>query len=181
MFRHLISAQRESYAVLVALLLVAFAYIGLRYRRGRKALAGSRSHLLPVGALLVVAVGLLQFYHSRDAADDDDFLATASSLPGVRSATAESLAAAGLAVVATYHNDNSRTGQNLTEAILTPENVNVAHFGKLYSFPVDGYVYAQPLYVPQVPIPGSGIHNLVIVATQHDSVYAFDSDSPTQA
>ena len=181
MFRHFISAQKESYAVLLALLLVALAYIGIRYWRGRKALTGSHSHLLPMGALVVIAVGVLQFYQSGDAASDDDFLASASPIPGVRSATAESLAASGLALVATYHNDNSRTGQNLTEATLTPDNVNADHFGRLYSFAVDGYVYAQPLYVPRVPIPGTGIHNLVIVATQHDSVYAFDSDLPAQA
>ena len=95
--------------------------------------------------------------------------------------TAESLAAAGLPVVATYHNDNARTGQNTIETVLTPGQREAAHFGRLYSFPVDGYVYAQPLYMPQVAIPGNGIHNVVIVATQHDSVYAFDADSPTPA
>jgi len=70
--------------------------------------------------------------------------------------TAESLAAAGLAVVATYHNDDARTGQNIVETVLTPFNVNAAHFGRLYSFPVDGSVYAQPLYLPQVAMPATG-------------------------
>ena len=90
-------------------------------------------------------------------------------MPHSQLVTAESLAASGLPVVATYHNDNFRTGQNTLETLLTPDNVNAGHFGKLYSFPVDGYVYAQPLYMPQVAIPGNGIHNVVIVATQHDT------------
>jgi hypothetical protein len=80
--------------------------------------------------------------------------------------------------VTTYHNDNSRTGQNTEETTLTPANVNIADFGKLFSVAVDGEVYAQPLYVANVGI-GGGTHNVVYAATEHDSVYAIDADTGT--
>ena len=79
--------------------------------------------------------------------------------------------------VLTYHYDNLRTGQNLNETILTPANVNSSTFGKLGSFNVDGLVDAQPLYVSAVAIPSAGTKNVLYVATENDSVYAFDADS----
>ena len=78
--------------------------------------------------------------------------------------------------VLTYHNDNSRTGQDLNESVLSPANVTQSKFGKLFSYPLDGQVFAQPLYVYKVPIDGQN-HNVIYVATEHDTVYAFDADN----
>jgi hypothetical protein len=79
------------------------------------------------------------------------------------------------AQVLTAQYDNARTNATLNETVLTPANVNARQFGKLFSFPVDGDVYAQPLFLPNVPISGRGVSNVIYVATEHDSVYAFDA------
>jgi len=81
--------------------------------------------------------------------------------------------------VVTYHNDIARTGQNLQEIILTTSNVNSSSFGKLFTFPVDGIIDAQPLYLSAVSIPGKGTHNVAYAVTENDSVYAFDADLGT--
>jgi hypothetical protein len=77
----------------------------------------------------------------------------------------------------TYHNDSGRTGQNSHEEILAPTNVDFTNFGLLRILSTDGRVDAQPLYAAGVSIPGKGVHNVVFIATEHDSVYAFDADS----
>jgi hypothetical protein len=79
--------------------------------------------------------------------------------------------------VLTSRNDNSRTGQNLNETILNTSNVNVSSFGKLFFRTVDEYVYAQPLYVPNLNIQGQ-TRNVTFVATENNTVYAFDADDP---
>lgn len=85
-------------------------------------------------------------------------------------------AAAASTAVTTYRNDNGRTGQYPNETVLNTSNVNQSQFGKRVSYPVDGQVYAQPLYVPNLSIGGS-VHNVVFAATENDTVYAFDADA----
>lgn len=83
------------------------------------------------------------------------------------------------AAMLTQHNDNYRDGDNLNETSLNITNVNTNLFGLLYTRPVDDLIYAQPLVATNVSVLGRGSHNLLIVATVNDSVYAFDADDST--
>lgn len=97
-----------------------------------------------------------------------------SKATGTATATVEVTDFAG---TLTWRNDNARSGINSRELVLAPSTVSSSTFGKLFSCPIDGAAYAQPLYVPNLAIPGNGTHNVVFVATEMDSVYAFDADA----
>ncbi len=114
------------------------------------------------------------------SATSGDYTVTATGTAGTltQSATLDMTVAPPLqSTVTTWHYDNARTGANTAETTLTPANVNTTGFGKIATFPVDGFVVAEPLYLGGVNISGQGVHNVVYVATMHDSVYAFDPDS----
>lgn len=117
---------------------------------------------------------------SGQSAGFSSIQAAVGSVTGVSILSVTSHTGNGFAGVFMNHNDISRTGQNINETALTTANVKSATFGKLFSQPVDGFIYAQPLYVPDVNIGGT-IHNVVYVATEGDSVYAFDADINTGA
>src|SRR4029077_14875122 len=80
--------------------------------------------------------------------------------------------------VLTANYDNFRTNANLNETRLNPSNVNPGAFGKIGSFPVDGQIYAQVLSATGIQIPAKGVRNVIYAVTMHNSVYAFDADSP---
>src|SRR5258705_3057469 len=85
-------------------------------------------------------------------------------------------AAAANSAVTTFRADNALTGQYPNETILNDANVNQSKFGKRVTYPVDGQVYAQPLYLPNLTVGGRA-HNVVFAATENDTVYAFDADA----
>lgn len=101
---------------------------------------------------------------------------TATSVTDVTRNASITVAVTDLPGVYTYHNDLARDGANTREYALTPANVNSSSFGKLFSCTVDGAVYAQPLWVANLSV-GGVVHNVVFIATQHDSLYAFDADA----
>lgn len=100
----------------------------------------------------------------------------ATSVADITKSASSSFGVTDLSGVLTYHNNISRDGTNTHEFALTPSNVNATIFGKLFSCQADGAIYAQPLWVPNITIAGTP-HNVILVATQHESLYAFDADA----
>jgi hypothetical protein len=101
---------------------------------------------------------------------------TATSVADITRSASNSIGVTDLSGVLTYHNNVSRDGTNTHEFALTTANVNKSTFGKLFSCQADGAIYAQPLWVPNLAIAGTP-HNVIVVATQHESIYAFDADA----
>ena len=128
------------------------------------------SYTIPAGGAFIKFSA--QLYNNTVTAQERFDLAILQRIPAGAGYTYVGLSSPG---VFTYHYDNLRTGQNTNETTLTPANVNYHTFGKKFSYPVDGWMHAQPLYVANVMINGS-LHNVVYAATEHDSVYAFDAD-----
>lgn len=121
---------------------------------------------LCIGGILVLCIGLGVFHLSCGSKSSNSSTGGTNPPPPPLGTTP----------MLTYHNDNQRTGQNLNEMTLTTASVNSSSFGKLFVITVDGKVDAQPLYLPQINIPNQGTHNVLYVATEHGSVYAFDAD-----
>jgi hypothetical protein len=103
--------------------------------------------------------------------------ATSTANPSLSATSFVTVINASQAAVLTYHNTDDRAGAYTEELSLNPSNVNSTKFGKIVSYPVDAEIYAQPLYLPQVNIPNVGARDVVYVATQNDSIYAFDADA----
>ena len=143
---------------------------GQQSSRGRSGTTSAAIEVVP--ARVPAAVEL------ASEAEDDSEPASYDENLALAFGTAKTAAASpSPAQITTAQYDIARTGANLNETILTPANVNAAQFGKLFTIKVDGDVYAQPLYLPNIDIPGKGKHNVLFVATENDSVYAFDADN----
>jgi hypothetical protein len=130
------------------------------------------------GSATVGTISNTGLYKGPSAVGAHTITATSTANPSLSATASITVTNQSAGSVLTYHNDDARDGAFTQETTLTPQNVNSAQFGKLFSYHVDGQVYAQPLYMPAVNIAGS-IHELVFVETQGDGVYAFDA-TPAQ-
>ncbi len=136
-----------------------------------------KSTLIKLGVLVGIHAGfaawaqIINFHGALAPAT-----AFAANLPA--SGTPAANPANGPVAVLTQHNDNARTGMNLNETLLNISNVNTSQFGLIYTLAVDDQIYAQPLVATNVNLGANGTHNIVVVATVNDTVYAFDADNP---
>jgi hypothetical protein len=129
---------------------------------------------IPEGSVSIGTISSTGLYTPPSTAGTHTITAT-SVADNTKSASA-SVAVSDLAGILTHHYDAERDGVNAQEYALTPTNVNQSTFGKLFSCPVDGAVYAEPLWVPSLTVNGS-VRNAIFVATQHDTLFAFDADA----
>jgi hypothetical protein len=129
------------------------------------------------GSSTVGSISATGLYTAPGTLGPHTITATSSADPTATASAAITVNNQSATAVLTYHNDDARDGAFLEETVLNPNNVNSTQFGKLASYTVDGQIYAQPLYVPNVSIPGVGLRNVVFVETQNNTVYAFDADA----
>lgn len=132
---------------------------------------------IPSGNNAVGTIGTTGLYTAPGTLGTHTITATSVELPTLSANATVTVqnSAAGVVPVLTYHNDDVRDGANTNETTLNPSNVNSQQFGLKEAYPVDAQIYAQPLYVPNVTIDGA-THNTVFVATENNTVYAFDAD-----
>jgi hypothetical protein len=129
----------------------------------------------PVGNCSTGTIDQSGLFRPPNVASHQMILASLIANPSVRDLA--NIEVTDFAGTFTWRNDNSRSGQNQKELALAPTTFDSSKFGKLFSCPLDGYAYAQPLYVANLAVPGKGTRNVVFVATEKDSVFAFDADA----
>lgn len=153
---------------------VGLAPLVYQWFENGKAITGANSTSYTTPALFVTdnnSIFFVLITNSKGSAESNVVLLTVTASGTIQATPARP------ADVATLHNDPARTGQNLDETILTPGNVNPSTFGKIGMLPVDGAVDAQPLFLSNVPSAGKPAKNVLYIATEHDSVYAFDAST----
>ena len=162
-----LSPRRTSLTVTQTFSLVASTndYAGVVWTTSSVAI-GLSTHNSASGAPVVVTA----------PSDAGVYTVTATSVTDATESAAITIGVSDLSGVYTYHNDTARDGANTHEYALTPGNVNTTSFGKLFSCTVDGAVYAQPLWAANINVGGTQ-RNVLLVATAHDSLYAFDADA----